>query len=163
MGVTLGCTQRHVRRGLAALFYGFLAAIAAAYLFSLLVRGLDQESKAYSLGLRPVSDLIDTPNFLSCVVALLAGIVGIVSLAEVRTSALLGVFISVTTIPAAADTGVALAFRSWSEARGSILQLLLNVVVLILVGAITLRVQRWIWLRIARRRGRAAGRSVPQT
>ncbi|MBR7835128.1 MULTISPECIES: DUF389 domain-containing protein [Actinospica] len=91
--------------------------------------------------------MINTPNFLSFLVALLAGIVGIVSLAELRTSALLGVFISVTTIPAAADVGVSLAFESWSEACGSVLQLLLNVVVLILAGAIALRVQRWAWRR----------------
>jgi uncharacterized hydrophobic protein (TIGR00271 family) len=146
---------RRVRRGLAALFFGFLAAIVASLLFSLLVRGLDQQSKAFTLGLRPVSNLINTPNFLSFVVAFLAGIVGIVSLAEVRTAALLGVFISITTIPAAADVGVSLAFESWSEARGSALQLLLNVVVLILVGAVALRVQRWAWRRIARRSGRA--------
>jgi uncharacterized hydrophobic protein (TIGR00271 family) len=152
---------RRMRRGLAALFLGFLAAIVATFLFSLLVRGLDQQSKAYALGLRPVSNLIDTPNFLSFVVAVLAGIVGIVSLAEVRTSALLGVFISVTTIPAAADVGVACAFESWSEARGSLLQLLLNVAVLILVGAIALRFQRWIWRHIARRARAAAGEPGP--
>jgi uncharacterized hydrophobic protein (TIGR00271 family) len=149
---------RRVRRGLAALFWGFLAAVVASYLFSLVVRALDQQSRAFSLGLRPVSNLINTPTFLSFVVAVLAGIVGIVSLAEARTSSLLGVFISVTTIPAAADVGVSLAFGSWSEARGSLEQLLLNVAVLILVGALSLRAQRWIWRRIARRSGAAAGR-----
>ena len=149
---------RRVRRGLAALFWGFLAAVVASYLFSLVVRALDQQSRAFSLGLRPVSNLINTPTFLSFVVAVLAGIVGIVSLAEARTSALLGVFISVTTIPAAADVGVSLAFRSRSEARGSLEQLLLNVAVLILVGALSLRAQRWIWRRIARRSRAAAGR-----
>ena len=63
-------------------------------------------------------------------------------------------FISVTTIPAASDIGVASAFGSWSEARGSILQLLLNVVVLIVVGLLTLRVVRLLWRRITDRRGR---------
>jgi hypothetical protein len=74
----------------------------------------------------------------------LAGIVGVVSLTEARASALIGVFISVTTIPAA-DVGLSLAYSSWSEARGSALQLLLNVVLLIAVGAAVLRVQRIIW------------------
>ncbi|MEV6905123.1 DUF389 domain-containing protein [Amycolatopsis sp. NPDC051372] len=59
----------------------------------------------------------------------LAGIVGIASLTEDRTSALLGVFISVTTIPAAADIGVSPALGAWDEARGSLLRLLLNIVV----------------------------------
>jgi hypothetical protein len=55
------------------------------------------------------------------------------------------VFISVTTIPAAASIGVSIAFSSWAEARGSALQLLLNVVVLIVVGAAGLTAQRRIW------------------
>jgi uncharacterized membrane protein len=60
---------------------------------------------------------------------------------------LIGVFISVTTIPAAADLGLAISFGGWSEARGALIQLLLNVVILIVVGAIGLRVQRRIWGR----------------
>ena len=84
-------------------------------------------------------------------VAVLAGIVGVVSLVEARTGALIGVFISVTTIPAAADIGVSIAFENWSEARGSLVQLLLNVVILIAVGAIGLVVQRHVWGRVAQR------------
>jgi hypothetical protein len=53
----------------------------------------------------------------------------------------------VTTIPAAADVGVSLAFGSWREAGGSTAQLLLNVGVLIAVGALGLRIQRLIWGR----------------
>ena len=37
------------------------------------------EPKAYALGVRPVSALIDTPNWFSFIVALLAGVVGVVS------------------------------------------------------------------------------------
>ena len=65
-------------------------------------------------------------------------------------------FISVTTIPAASDIGVASAFRSWSEAQGSLLQLLLNIVVLIVVGVLTLRFVRLLWRRISNRRDRDA-------
>jgi len=43
--------------------------------------------------------------------------------------------------------GVSLAYRGWAEARGSLLQLVLNVVILILVGALGLRAQRAIWRR----------------
>ena len=115
---------------------------------------LGLEPTAFRLGIRPVTNLIDTPNVYSLVVAVLAGVVGIVSLTHARTSTLLGVFISVTTIPAASDIGVASAFGSWSEARGSLLQLLLNVVVLILVGLLTLRFVRLLWRRIRARRSR---------
>jgi uncharacterized hydrophobic protein (TIGR00271 family) len=143
-----------VREGLSALTVGFLLAIVAAFAFALLVRVLGLEPTAFRLGIRPVTNLIDTPNLYSLVVAVLAGIVGIVSLIHARTSTLLGVFISVTTIPAASDIGVASAFGSWSEARGSLLQLLLNIVVLIVVGLLTLRFVRLLWRWTSERRGR---------
>jgi uncharacterized membrane protein len=81
------------------------------------------------------------------VVAVLAGIVGVVSLAEARASTLVGVFVSVTTIPAAADTGLSMAFGLWGEARGAFVQLLVNVVLLIVVGALTLAFERSFWSR----------------
>jgi len=113
--------------------------------FALAIRAADLTPAAYRLGLRPVSALIGTPNVFSVVVATLAGIVGVVSLTEARANALIGVFISVATIPAAADIGVSLAYRSWHEAAGSTLQQLLKVVLLLLVGAGGLAVQRRIW------------------
>jgi uncharacterized membrane protein len=69
----------------------------------------------------------------------------VVSLTEARANALIGVFISVTTVPAAASVGISIAYSSWNEARGSLFQLLLNVVLLIVVGAAGLRAQRAIW------------------
>ncbi|MDQ1042305.1 hypothetical protein QFZ76_000541 [Streptomyces sp. V4I2] len=56
----------------------FLPALAAAFLFALLILGFALHPKAF-VGLRPVSNLVNTPNFFSAVVAVLAGIV---SLAE---------------------------------------------------------------------------------
>ena len=141
-----------VREGLSALTVGFVLAIVAAFAFALLVRVLGLEPTAFRIGIRPVTNLIDTPNLYSLVVAVLAGVVGIVSLTHARSSTLLGVFISVTTIPAASDIGVASAFGSWSEARGSLLQLLLNIVVLIVVGLLTLKFVRLLWRRINDRR-----------
>ncbi len=98
--------------------------------------------------MRPVSDLINTPNVFSVIVAVLAGIVGILSLTESRASTLIGVFISVTTIPAASDIGLSMSYGSWSEARGSFIQLLLNVSILIVVGMIMLVTQKRIWDRV---------------
>ncbi|MGP8300753.1 DUF389 domain-containing protein [Streptomyces inhibens] len=142
--------RRRVRDGLRALTVGFLLAIVVTLGFAALARGAHLQSKAFELGLRPVSHLIDTPDFFSVVVAFLAGVVGIVSLTEARGSALLGVFISVTTIPAASDIAVSVAFADWHQAWGSLLQLLLNVVVLIVVGVLTLRLQRRLWRRATR-------------
>ncbi|MFJ7966416.1 DUF389 domain-containing protein [Streptomyces sp. NPDC096324] len=159
VSVALGIDRRsgrRVREGLTALTLGFALAIAVTFLFGLLIRGFGLQSRAFELGVRPVSHLISTPDFFSVAVATLAGIVGVVSLSEARTSALLGVFISVTTIPAAAALSVSAAFGSWAEARGAIIQLLINVTVLIVVGALTLRGQRAVWRRVGRRAARPA-------
>jgi uncharacterized hydrophobic protein (TIGR00271 family) len=149
-GINNGDRPR-IRRGVRALVVGFLLAIVASFLFSLVVHALGLQPAAFDRGIRPVSDLINSPNFFSVVIAVLAGVVGVVSLAEARTGALIGVFVSVTTIPAAADIGVSTAFTSWRELRGSALQLLLNIVVLIVVGSIVLHFQRRVWHRISER------------
>jgi uncharacterized hydrophobic protein (TIGR00271 family) len=154
INVALGLNEHdrtRVRRGLAALVVGFLIAVLASLVFCLVIRELDLQSRAFQVGIRPVSNLINTPDVFSAVVAVLAGIVGVVSLTEARANALIGVFISVTTIPAAADMGVSVAFGSWREARGSLLQLLLNITILIAVGTVGLAAQRRLWNRLARR------------
>jgi len=148
IAVALGL-ERHravpVRRGLAALLCGFAMAIAASVLFGIAIRWSGHTPQAYLLGVRPVAALIDRPNLFSVIVAVLAGLVGVVSLTESRASALIGVFISVTTIPAAAALGLSLAYQDWTSAAGSAEQLLLNVVLLIVVGVVALRLQRVIW------------------
>jgi uncharacterized hydrophobic protein (TIGR00271 family) len=148
-GVTRRDSSRMLRSA-AALVTGFSLAVAAALLLSLMIRGAGLEPKAYALGIRPVANLINTPDWFSFIVAALAGVVGVVSLTEARSSTLIGVFISVTTIPAASDIGVSLAFGS-REAGGSTLQLLLNVTVLAAVGIAGLPAQQAIWRRVARR------------
>jgi uncharacterized hydrophobic protein (TIGR00271 family) len=157
--VALGIQQgdaRRIWRAVGALIIGFSSVVLASFVFALLIRAAQLESQSFQVGIRPVSRLINTPNVFSVVVAVLAGIVGIVSLTESRTNALIGVFISVTTIPAAADMGVSLAFGNWNEALGSTFQLLLNVGLLMSVGAAVLSVQRSIWSRLTRvvRQGR---------
>jgi uncharacterized hydrophobic protein (TIGR00271 family) len=136
-----------VRRGLVMLGVGFLAAIAVTLAFALRIRGLGYAPLVYRRGLRPISDLINSPDLFSVVLAVVAGLVGVVSLTLSRAGALIGVFLSVTTIPAAADIAVSVAFGRWHEARGSALRLLLNVGLLIIVGAAALRCQRLIWRR----------------
>jgi uncharacterized hydrophobic protein (TIGR00271 family) len=154
IATALGLERRDraaVVRGLIALGAGFGVAIVVTLLFGLVIRGAGHVPRAYSEGVRPVSDLINSPDLFSVIVAVLAGLVGVVSLTEARAGALIGVFISVTTIPAAADLGLSLAFTSWSAAGGAVAQLLLNVVLLIAVGAVALRLQRSFW------RARAGG------
>jgi uncharacterized hydrophobic protein (TIGR00271 family) len=164
VAVALGIDRRDghaIRTGLLVLAAGFLFAIGVTLLFALCIRWAGRAPGPFLHGQRPVSDLINSPNVYSVVVAVVAGIVGVVSLTLSKTGALIGVFISITTIPAAADIGVSLAFSSWPEARGSTWQLLLNVGLLIVVGALALRGQRFIWRnwtpRPSRRGSRPAG------
>src|ERR1700722_17321992 len=84
-----------VRRGLAALVTGFALAVLATLVFGLLIRWAGHTPHLYEMGIRPVSDLINTPNVFSVVVAVLAGIVGVVSLTESRANARIGVLTSV--------------------------------------------------------------------
>jgi uncharacterized hydrophobic protein (TIGR00271 family) len=154
MSLAFGITTRDGSRVLsstAALFFGFGLAVIGSLLLSAIIRAGGLAPTAFLLGIRPVSHLINTPDWFSFIVAVLAGVVGVISLTEARASALIGVFISVTTIPAAADIGVSLAFQSWHEAWGSALQLLLNVTVLVLVAVIGLPLQRALWGRVLRR------------
>lgn len=152
IAAALGCSKRDgplVEEALTALGRGFLAAVIASFLFALAIRGAGVAPAPFLHGARPVAELINSPNVFSVIVAILAGVVGVVSLTESRANALIGVFISVTTIPAAASIGLSLAFSSWHDAAGSLYQLLLNVVILVAVGAAGLTAQRALWHRLA--------------
>jgi uncharacterized hydrophobic protein (TIGR00271 family) len=148
LGAALGITERSarpVKRGAVALAVGFVMAIAASLLFGLAIRGTVGAPHQYVLGLRPVANLISKPDLYSVVVAVVAGIVGVVSILQARASALIGVFISVTTIPAAAYMGLSASFGQWDETKGATEQLLLNVGILLVVGVVTLILQRRFW------------------
>ncbi len=148
MGIALGIDKRDrlpVVRGTLALVSAFAAAIIITLAFGAVIRWSGETPRDFSAGVRPVAEFISNPDLFSVVVAVLADIVGVVSLTEARASALIGVFISITTIPAAANIGLSLAYGDWAGARGSVFQLLLNVTVLVVVGALVLRLQRFIW------------------
>jgi uncharacterized membrane protein len=86
------------------------------------------------------------------VTALIAGAAGMVSLTAAKSGALVGVFISVTTIPAAANIGTALVADHPEEAGGAAIQLLVNVVCILIAATVTLLVQRWALRRRSARR-----------
>ena len=74
----------------------------------------------------PLTDFISHPDAFSFIVAFFAGTAGVLSLTSAKSGALIGVLVSVTTIPAAANIGVAAAYGEWSEWRGAMLQLGVN-------------------------------------
>ena len=72
---------------------------------------------------------------------MLAGVVGMLSLTEGRAGALIGVLVSVTTIPAIGNIGAAAAYGQWHDAGGAVAELIVNVTALVVAGSVTLIVQ----------------------
>ncbi len=138
-------------RSLVALVVGFAAAVALTVAFSFLMDALGLFTEARVEAARPNTRFIYDPDLFSFVVALLAGIAGILSLTSAKSGALVGVAISVTTVPAAANAAVAFAYADYLQARGSAEQLLLNLLGLTLSGTATLLVQRLVRRRAAPR------------
>jgi uncharacterized hydrophobic protein (TIGR00271 family) len=100
---------------------------------------------------RPLTQFISHPDAFSVIVAALAGIAGILSLTSSKSGALIGVLISVTTIPAAGNAAVAVGYGNWSEWLGAVEQLVLNLALLVLAGVTTLAVQRRLYVSRRRR------------
>jgi uncharacterized hydrophobic protein (TIGR00271 family) len=142
-----------VRRSAVALGVGFPFAmiITVGAVWLLTVAGL--VDKSMLLGERPLTDFIWRPDALSWVIGFLGGVAGILSLTSAKAGTLVGVLISVTTIPAAANAAVALAYGVREEAVGSALQLVINVAAIVIAGALTLLVQRVAWRRPRPARG----------
>lgn len=128
---------RLARRSAIALAVGFPVAMVVTLLATLVwqqagwitidgVSGIDEVDFIYQVG----------P--FSLVVALLAGAAGMLSLVTAKSAALVGVFISVTTVPAAGFAVVAATLGEWRVAFMSAGQLAVNMVGVIVAGVIVL-------------------------
>jgi uncharacterized hydrophobic protein (TIGR00271 family) len=139
--------HRDTWRSLRALLIGFpigIAVTAAAVTVLRLTLGVPKD---YLDGHRTLTSFVSHPDVFSIVVALIAGAAGMVSVTASKSSTLVGVFISVTTIPAAANIGTALVTGRPAEALGAAVQLVVNLFCILLAAVITLFVQRWAWQR----------------
>jgi uncharacterized hydrophobic protein (TIGR00271 family) len=134
-------------RSLTALAAGFPLGITAAFLLALAARATGLVESGFILGDHPLTSFISEPNTFSFLVALFAGTAGVLSLTAAKSGALVGVLISVTTIPAAAAIGVAAAFADWPDWRGAIAQLAINLAAILLAGVVTLLVQDRVYQR----------------
>jgi uncharacterized hydrophobic protein (TIGR00271 family) len=153
-GLSTAIVRRRPRlalRSLSALLVGFAAAMAVTVGFSLFMDAVGLFTEARLEADRPNTGFIYAPDLLSFVVAVLAGIAGTLSLTSAKSGALVGVAISVTTIPAAANAAVALSYGDMGQTWGSTQQLLLNLLGIILAGTLTLLAQKWFWRKQRRR------------
>ncbi|OBB16971.1 hypothetical protein A5662_06035 [Mycobacteriaceae bacterium 1482268.1] len=87
-------------------------------------------------------DFIFQVGPLSFVVALFAGAAGMLSLVSAKSAALVGVFISVTTVPAAGFAVVAATVGDWDIAAKSAMQLVVNLVGIVLAAILVLWARR---------------------
>ncbi|HET6998071.1 MAG TPA: DUF389 domain-containing protein [Solirubrobacterales bacterium] len=135
------------KRSLAALAVGFPVGIGAAFLFTLICRAANLIETDFSGEAHFLTQFISRPDAFSFLVAAFAGVAGILSLTSSKSGALIGVLISVTTIPAAANIGVAAAVGNWSEWRGAMAQLGVNLIAICLAGVTTLAIERHLYRR----------------
>jgi uncharacterized hydrophobic protein (TIGR00271 family) len=149
-GVCVAAVQRRpdlAVRSLIALAVGFPLAIAAVVLSSLIFKATSITPDTFTAASHSLSETIANPDFFAAFVAFCAGVAGMLSLTTAKSGALIGVLISVTTIPAAANVGVSAAYADWDSFGGSIGQLGLNIASLLAAGIITLAVQRALFNR----------------
>jgi Domain of unknown function (DUF389) len=123
------------------------AGIAAAFLLTLILRGFESAPDDLAELARPATLFISHPDEYSILVALLTGTAGALSLSTSKSGALVGVLISVTTIPAAANVGVAAAYGDWTEVRGAATQLAVNLTCIVVAVVTTLSLQRIVYRR----------------
>jgi uncharacterized hydrophobic protein (TIGR00271 family) len=95
-------------------------------------------------------EFIYHPGPYSLIVAVLAGTAGMLSVISRRSAALVGVFISVTTVPAAGFVAVALVLGEYQKAAGSALQLGLNLVGIVAAAVAVLIFYRLVTKRLPR-------------
>jgi uncharacterized hydrophobic protein (TIGR00271 family) len=146
------------RRALTTLVAGFAASILVTTVFAVIARGLGWVELSDVTGPRPGTHFIYFPDKWSFIVALIAGAAGVLSLTSARTGGLSGVFISVTTVPAAGNIALGLAFGVAHEIWGSTLQLALNLSGMALAGWATLALQQSLWARMSAKRAQMLSR-----
>ncbi|MEO8906512.1 MAG: DUF389 domain-containing protein [Microbacteriaceae bacterium] len=160
--LSVGVVRRRpavIGRSLLALVVGFAVAILVTVLTTLALNAAGLINREMLLAARPLTDFIWRPDALSWVIAFLAGVAGILSLTAAKSGALIGVLISVTTVPAAGNVAVAVAYGVPNEAWGSALQLGINLGAITTAGILTLAVQRYLGRRRERRRNRGEERT----
>jgi uncharacterized hydrophobic protein (TIGR00271 family) len=135
-------------RSARALVVGFPVAIAVTTLATLAGRAVGLVEDDMLDAAHPLTSFVSRPDAFSFVVAFLAGVVGMLSLTSAKSGALIGVLISVTTVPAAGYIGVALALGEPGGAGGAVAQLAINLVALVVAGVLTLAAQAALWQRV---------------
>ena len=137
-----------VGRSLRLLVLSVAFAVAVVAVLALVGSWLDVITAEDVTRPRPNTGFIWHPDLWSFLVALLAGAAGALALAIEKTATMVGVFISVTTVPAAGNLALGLAVGETGEIVGSLAQLGANVAGMLIAGTLLLAVMRvaWPWI-----------------
>jgi uncharacterized hydrophobic protein (TIGR00271 family) len=157
--VAVGLVRRRrdlIGRGGLALAIGFPLAMGITAVAAVLFDVFGLLSTATLENLDQVDFIYEVGPF-SFIVALLAGAAGMLALTSAKSSSLVGVFISVTTVPAAAFATIALVEGRWAEAAGSALQLIVNLVGIVVAAVAVLLLSRRVFTGKAGRRRLSQG------
>ena len=139
-----------LRQGVRTLVVGFAVSIAATIIFVEVARWIGLVSHADFYSPRPDVAFIYSPNWWSLIVAVIAAAAGVLALTSDRSTGIIGVFISVTTIPASGNIAVAAVFGAWSQVWGSAAQLGINIAGMAIAGWLTLEIRQVMSLRVSR-------------
>jgi uncharacterized hydrophobic protein (TIGR00271 family) len=145
------------KQAIVTLIIGFTVSILATMAFVALARMVGLVSSTDVYAPRPDVAFIYTPNWWSLLVAIIAAAAGVLAITSSRSMAIVGVFISVTTIPASGNVAVAAVFGNWDEVAGSAAQLGINITGMAVAGWLTLALRQVTAERVSRalaRRGR---------
>jgi uncharacterized hydrophobic protein (TIGR00271 family) len=136
----VGKRPRLAARAFTALVVGLTVAGMAAFVVTALLRVGGYPPANGSLGDGGLG-VLPTVNVATLVVAVVAGVAGVLAF-RTRSSVVVGVAISITTIPAAAFIGAAVAVHDPAALSGALAVLGANVGLILLTGTATLAVQR---------------------
>ena len=143
-------------RGVRLQILGLALAIGAAFVFAFVVRYIHLVPPLEDVtSITEISERV-APDFLSLVIAIGAGIAGIVSLTTGVSAALVGVMIAVALIPPAATVGIGLAWGQPLVSLTASVLVLVNVLSINLSALVVLwykgyRPEHWFWKEDARR------------
>ncbi|KXP14778.1 DUF389 domain-containing protein [Tsukamurella pseudospumae] len=127
-----------------ALLVGFPVAMACTWIGAELALAADLYPEDVLASAAQV-DFIYRVGPFSLIVALLAGAAGMISMVTAKSAALVGVFISVTTVPAAGYAVVAATVGDWHRALESTAQLGVNLVGIVVAGFLVLALRPAAW------------------
>jgi len=139
-----------LRQAARTLVIGFAFSITVTVGFVALARATGLATLADIEAPRPGVAFIYTPNAWSLIVAVIAAAAGVLALTSSQSTGIIGVFISVTTIPAAGNVAVGIVFARWNEVLGSTWQLGINVTGMAIAGWATLAIRQWNSQRTSR-------------